>query len=525
SQSKKSDLIKSLLVSCDAIEARYLMRALAGKLRNGLGEQSILVSLAHACTITVPATSSDEEILIDRFEKMRSNDQKIDEMKKILEKSNQLVKKAYYQCPNYSLVINAILEHGLDDLEKYCKLTPGVPLKPMLAYPTKGIHEVLKRFEDVEFTCEYKYDGERAQIHILEDGNVKIYSRNSENNTGKYPDIIEFLQEILHLKKTKKNDPEKEEISVEEKVTSAIIDAEVVAYDMEKKTIQPFQVLSTRKKKDAVSEEIKVRVCIFAFDLIYLNNKSLIDLPFRERRDKLYEHFPRVEGKLMFAEKMDANDVEAIQEFLDKSIKDGCEGLMIKTLDDEAHYEISKRSHNWLKLKKDYLEGVGDTLDLVVIGGYLGSGKRTGLYGGYLLACYDPENEEYQTICKLGTGLKDNDLQVQFESLSKIKIDRPKSYFRVNDTLEQPDHWFEPDQVWEIKCADFSLSPVHTAALGILDRGKGISLRFPRFLRLRDDKKAEDATTAEQVCEMYKNQQQMLNLNEKEKIENEEEDY
>lgn len=239
-----------MLVSCDSIEARYLMRSLAGKLRNGLGEQSILAALGHAFATTY--TTEDGELVVDEFKKMRKNDQ-IDEIKKLLEKPVQTVKQSYYQCPNYDNLIGAILKHGLSELEKHCKLTPGIPLKPMLAYPTKGIHEVLKRFEEADIACEYKYDGERAQVHILDDGSLRVYSRNSENNTSKYPDVIEFLQELLHLKPKKDTKKDVEVMEVEEtakfKVTSAIIDAEVVAYDTEKHIIQPFQKLSTRKRK------------------------------------------------------------------------------------------------------------------------------------------------------------------------------------------------------------------------------------------------------------------------------------
>lgn len=248
----------------------------------------------------------------------------------------------------------AMISNGIQKLGDACKLQPGVPLKPMLAKPTKAITEVLDRFENQAFTCEYKYDGERAQIHyVAKDhadeyvdaipgatkdaakGVASIFSRNSEDLSKKYPDILAKLQSW-----------------VKEGTKSFVLDCETVAWDVTEKKVLPFQQLMTRKKKDVKLEDVKVKVCVFAFDLLFLNGEPVVKKSLRDRRDLLHDAFVPVEGEFAFATHMDGQEIEEIQTFLDESVKASCEGLMVKMLDGtESGYEPSKRSRNWLKVR------------------------------------------------------------------------------------------------------------------------------------------------------------------------------
>ncbi|XP_047393787.1 DNA ligase 1 isoform X1 [Sciurus carolinensis] len=487
SMAKKIDIIKGLFVACRHSEARFIARSLSGRLRLGLAEQSVLAALAQAVSLTPPGQEFPPAV-VDA-----GKGRTAEARKTWLEEQCMILKQTFCEVPDLDRLVPVLLEHGLERLPEHCRLSPGVPLKPMLAHPTRGVSEVLKRFEEAAFTCEYKYDGQRAQIHLLEGGEVKIFSRNQEDNTGKYPDIINRIPKIKLPS-----------------VTSFILDTEAVAWDREKKQIQPFQVLTTRKRKEVDASEIQVQVCLYAFDLIYLNGESLVREPLSRRRQLLHEHFVETEGEFVFATSLDTKDTEQIAEFLEQSVKDSCEGLMVKTLDVDATYEIAKRSHNWLKLKKDYLDGVGDTLDLVVIGAYLGRGKRAGRYGGFLLAAYDEDSEELQAICKLGTGFSDEELEEHHQSLQALVLPTPRPYVRADGAVA-PDHWLDPSAVWEVKCADLSLSPIYPAARGLVDSEKGISLRFPRFIRVREDKKPEEATTSAQVACLYRKQSQIQN--------------
>ncbi|KAI9221535.1 ATP-dependent DNA ligase [Blastocladiella britannica] len=481
SQKLKVDKIKALMVACEGNEAKYLIRSLEGKLRIGLAERTVLASLAHAFAAvrTGPATTNGR--------RPRPADVAASTAAAAAAAEDTL-KAVYAELPSYDAIVPALLQRPVSALPAHVHLTPGVPLKPMLAHPTRAISEVLDRFEDKLFTCEYKYDGERAQIHLLEDGSARIFSRNSENLSAKYPEVMARLASVCG-----------------EGTRSFVLDCEAVAWDTAKQCILPFQVLSTRKRKDVKAADVTVQVCIFAFDLLYLNGESLLQRPLRDRRALMLSHLVPAPGEFAFATSMESATVDDMQQFLDDAIKGNCEGLMVKTLVDEATYEPSRRSRNWLKVKKDYLDGAGDSLDLVVVGAYLGKGKRTGVYGGFLLASYDPEAEAYQAICKIGTGFSEQDLASLAASLSPTAIDTPKPYYQLGGAAA--DVYFDARQVWEVKAADLSISPVYTSGAGLVDPTKGISLRFPRFIRVRDDKGPEDATTGEQVADMYRRQE------------------
>ncbi|QLG73425.1 hypothetical protein HG535_0E05090 [Zygotorulaspora mrakii] len=468
SQTRKIKLIKRMLTACEGVEAKFLIRSLQSKLRIGLAEKTALIALSKA-------------LLMNEYENTEEPSMEL------VEQAEQKIRDAFCQVPNYEIVINACLEYGIMELDKHCRLRPGIPLKPMLAKPTKAISEVLDRFQGHTFTSEYKYDGERAQVHLLEDGTMRIYSRNGENMTERYPEIkiTDFVSDLSVTK-------------------SMILDCEAVAWDKDLKKILPFQVLSTRKRKDVELKDIKVRVCIFAFDILYHNGEGLINKSLRERREILHKITNPVDGEFQYAVEMTTSNLDELQKFLDQSVKDSCEGLMVKTLDgEESHYEPSKRSRNWLKLKKDYLNGVGDSLDLCVLGSYYGRGKRTGTYGGFLLGCYNQDTGEFETCCKIGTGFSDEMLQYLYDTLKPSAMDGPKATY-VFDSTAEPDVWFEPTLLFEVLTADLSLSPIYKAGAAYFD--KGVSLRFPRFLRIRDDKSVEEATSSQQIIELYEKQ-------------------
>jgi len=397
--------------------------------------------------------------------------------------NREVLETAYNVSSDLGKVAEAIATKGLDGTKKFA-VSVFNPIRPMLADRVKSEQEALEKL-GAEFAVEYKLDGERVQIHLKGD-KVVLFSRRLENITSYYPDIVEKIPNTLKAKE-------------------AILEAEAVAINEDTSEFLPFQELMHRRRKYGVDKAVeKYPITINFFDTLYLDGKSYLDLPYSQRRKTLED----IVVQDNFARLVPMTKVKTeneIEEILENSINAGCEGLMLKVLD--APYRAGMRGSNWLKLKREYRNELGDSLDLVVIGAFFGRGRRTGRYGTLLLATYNDDEDVFPSICKVGTGFTDENLD-QFYQLLSDKVTLKKNP-RIDSEME-PDVWFEPELVIEIVASEITLSPIHKAAKDIIRKGSGLALRFPKFTgKIRFEKAAEDASTDQEVVSLYRGQKKI----------------
>jgi DNA ligase 1 len=449
SQGRKLAGLTALLGQATPLEARYLVRTVTGSLRLGIGTATILDALAE-----VHAGGRKQRPTLER---------------------------AYNICSDLGLVAGTLVSSGLAEVERM-EVRAGNPVRPMLAQRLSESAEILAKLGG---TCaaEYKYDGIRVQAHRTADGLLELYTRRLDRVSTQFPEVVELLDQSLGPRE-------------------AILEGEVVAFDPASGELRPFQDVMFRRRKYGISEAVHdFPVSLFCFELLYADGTDLTRLPYLERRARLAEAVtPSVRLRLTTAEQV--SDEAALEATFEQAVAEGCEGLICKSLDPATSYQAGARGWQWIKLKRDYRSELSDTLDLVVVGGLAGRGRRAGMYGALLLAVYDPAGERFQTICKCGTGFSDAELAGLPARLAPLaKVQRPA---RV-DSLWAADVWFEPTLVVEVLAAELTLSPHHTAGWGLLKEDSGLALRFPRFTgRWRDDKAPTDATTVEEAVAMYR---------------------
>ncbi|RLG80497.1 MAG: ATP-dependent DNA ligase [Thermoprotei archaeon] len=445
----KIGLIAGLLAEATPLEARYLMRFIEGRLRLGIGDATIMDALA----ITFAGSQS----------------------------YRPLIERAYNIRADLANIAKVVAERGIKAIEGI-KPEVGIPIRPMLAERLSDPSEILSKVGG-KALIEYKYDGERAQIHKRGD-EVWIFSRRLENITHQYPDVAEMTRQYLTSSET-------------------IVEGEVVAIDPDTREMKPFQELMHRKRKHDIHEALKeYPVAVFLFDVLYNEGEDLTFKPIAERREVLYK-IVREGERFRIAEHMITDSPEELEKFFLRAIEDGAEGVMVKALHKQAIYQAGARGWLWIKYKRDYKSEMTDTVDLVVIGAFAGRGKRAGRYGALLVAAYDPSTDMFRSVCKVGSGFTDEDLEKLNDIISPYIIQH--KHPRV-DSLMKPDVWVSPALVAEIIGAELTLSPIHTCCRDLVKKGAGISIRFPRFIRWRDDKGPEDATTVDELLEMYKRQ-------------------
>ncbi|KAL8276285.1 hypothetical protein RQP46_011313 [Phenoliferia psychrophenolica] len=493
----------------------------------------------------------DERKMSGKGKGKDKDDPDVRELEERMGRAEVLLRKTWASHPNYGDLIESLLSGGLDDIDSRVPLAIGTPLQPMLGTPTRSLAEVYTRLSSRPFVSEAKLDGQRGQIHVSTvapdgdggrgqwydpgDGNgpriwVRMFSKHLEDQTDKYPDLLPTLHALVQREST----PDRA-------MTSFIIDAEITAIDPLTGAIRTFQELSGRAKKDVALGAVKVRVGVFCFDLMYLNGVSLLAQPFRARRELLHQHFGCLQpadphwAKLDLVPSCEDNDPAEVQAFFKQCLGMKAEGIMVKVrrylsqlcrtplkcyllqlldeaevdseAEEEEEQEEFKESPSKAKAKpRRNTKVLPSTLDLIPIGAWHGNGRKASWWSPILLACVDEENGTITAVSKIMSGFSDvfyQQLYNRFPTGGENTSTRP--YPGVDAGGLTPHIWFNPSEVWEIKAADFTLSPVYPAAQGIVSE-RGISLRFPRFIKIRDDKKPEEATTSQQLADMYENQ-------------------
>ncbi len=448
---QKSARLVSLLTRVDDVSAKYVVRILLGNLRLGIGDATVLDALAKA----------------------RWNDTK----------KRKLLEGAYHKTSDLGLIARTIYEQPSEEEAERAvaalDIQVGKPVHSQLAERLPSAEAIIARMGVV--VAQYKYDGLRAQIH--KDGKlVTIFSRNLEDQSHMFPELIAGTLRQVRAER-------------------AILDAEALAYNATSEEFLPFQETTRRRRKhgiEALAEQLPLKA--FVFDILYKDGTSLLDTPLVERL-KILEETLQSDDTLMRTVSHTVSDAHTLTLLFDEAISKGLEGLVVKK--QESRYEAGARNFNWVKLKRHSAGALNDTIDCVLLGYLFGRGRRTALGAGSLLVgVYDPEQDLFVTVTKIGTGLSDEQWRSIRERTRGLEVDHRPA--RVSSLIE-PSVWVEPQLVIEVLADEITRSPTHTA--GKVGAEPGYALRFPRLVTFREaDKKPEDATTVQELIELYHSQ-------------------
>lgn len=434
---KKQNLLAGLLTSMDSISAKHLVRIPLGVSRLGIGDPTIL----------------------DGFAKLKLGDRS----------KRKFLEGAYNRVSDLGLIGETLWQGGLEAVEKL-SVHVGRPIRSQLAERLPTVEKVIEKLGEVN--AQHKLDGFRVQLH-KEGENIRLFSRNLEETTPMFPEIVEGAKKQIKAK-------------------SVILDCEAIGFNPVSDEFLPFQETTQRRRKYGIAEMAKkIPLKAFCFDILYKDGKSLIDLELNSRLKILEETVGA--GDVLMVEKGEiVQNADKLQTMLDDAISKGLEGLVVKRPD--SKYEAGARNFNWVKLKRHSSGELQDTIDCVILGYIFGKGKRSDFGAGALLAgVYDSGKDEFVTVSKIGTGLTDEEWREVKAQSEKFKVQNKPA--RVNSKIV-PSVWVEPSIVIEVLADEITKSPLHTA---------GLALRFPRLIKFREaDKRPEDATTVKELIEMYK---------------------